>query len=167
MTKQSLHEVSITPAGWPDDLAVVRELFLEYQDRLGEPVCFNDFEAELDDLPGAYSLPTGVLLLAHEADSVVGLVGVVPYEGETSVCEIKRLYVLPRMRGAGIGQALAVAALEFAREAGYASVRLKTLLRLDVARGIYKGLGFRDVTDGSGLSNESPVVMQRNFADDC
>jgi ribosomal protein S18 acetylase RimI-like enzyme len=122
------------------DLAAVRDLFLEYAGSLNFSLCFQDFETELEGLPGAYAPPQGILLLARDGGEAAGCVGVRPLdEGH---CEMKRLYVREHHRGGGLGRRLAERAIAFAREAGYAGMMLDTLPQMERAVRLYRELGF-------------------------
>lgn len=122
------------------DLAAVRDLFLEYAGSLNFSLCFQDFETELEGLPGAYAPPRGILLLARDGGEAAGCVGVRPLdEGR---CEMKRLYVREHHRGSGLGRRLAERAIAFAREAGYAGMMLDTLPQMERAVRLYRELGF-------------------------
>lgn len=122
------------------DLAAVRDLFLEYAGSLNFSLCFQDFETELEGLPGAYAPPRGILLLARDGGEAAGCVGVRPLdEGH---CEMKRLYVREHHRGSGLGRQLAERAIAFAREAGYAGMMLDTLPQMERAVRLYRELGF-------------------------
>jgi ribosomal protein S18 acetylase RimI-like enzyme len=135
---------AIRPIASAHDLATARTLFREYADSIGVDLCFQDFETELATLPGAYRPPAGALLLAERDGEAAGCVALRPLE-PPAVAELKRLYVRPSARGAGLGAALTEAVLVRAREAGYARIRLDTLPTMATAQGLYRRLGFREV----------------------
>lgn len=54
---------------------------------------------------------------------------------------MKRLYVSPQGRGMGLGSALALQAIEQARQLNYHSVRLDTLQSMTSANKLYQELG--------------------------
>src|SRR4051794_4620244 len=133
--------VSIRPAA-SHEMADVAALFREYAASLGVDLSYQGFAAELASLPGAYAPPGGALLLAVSPGSVP--VGCVAFRklSESGVCEMKRLYITPDARGTGLGRALAVAAIQAATQAGYQTMRLDTLPRMDAAQSLYRALGF-------------------------
>ena len=108
-------------------------------------LCFQNFEEELAALPGKYSAPEGGLWLA-EIDGATSPVGVVAVRALTdSACELKRLWVEPGVKGTGIGRDLTRTAIAFARDAGYADMKLDTLKnRMPAAIALYRSLGFVD-----------------------
>lgn len=139
-----LSECVLVEAQTPEDLAQVRRLFRAYADWLGVDLCFQGFERELAELPGAYAPPAGRLLIARIGGEVVGCVGLRPLEPE--VCEMKRLWVEPGFGGRGIGRALAERIVAAAREIGYQRMRLDTLPdRMPAAQHLYASLGFREI----------------------
>lgn len=118
----------------------MRDLFLEYAGSLNFNLCFQDFESELEGLPGAYAPPAGTLLLARAAGEAAGCVGVRPLDAGR--CEMKRLYVRPQYRGMQLGRQLAERAIAFVRGAGYRSMVLDTLPQMVAATRLYRELGF-------------------------
>jgi ribosomal protein S18 acetylase RimI-like enzyme len=135
--------VRIGPAEWPRDTEIVRALFREYADSLGFDLGFQDFERELRELPGDYEAPCGCVLIARAGGSAAGCMGLRRLEAGTA--ELKRLYVRPEFRGRGLGRSLTEAAMEQARAAGYARVRLDTVPSMTEAIELYRTLGFRPI----------------------
>jgi GNAT superfamily N-acetyltransferase len=139
-----LSECALVEARTPADLAQVRRLFQAYADWLGVDLCFQGFERELAELPGAYAPPAGRLLLARVGSDAIGCVGLRPLE--PGVCEMKRLWVEPGFGGRGIGRALAARIVAAGREIGYRRMRLDTIpARMPAAQRLYTSLSFREI----------------------
>ena len=134
---------AIVPAVTSEDLAIVRQLFREYQAELGIDLCFQGFAAEVEGLPGDYAPPSGRLLLALRDDVAVGCVALRAVDGTR--CEMKRLYLRPGARGSGLGRALVERLLSEARAEGYGEVVLDTLPSMAEAQRMYERFGFRDI----------------------
>ena len=131
----------------PGQLDPVREIFREYARGLEVDLCFQDFESELATLPGEYAPPRGALLLAIVNGALAGCCALRPMDAADypNAAEMKRLYVRPAFRGLGLGRQLAEAALDAARQGGYASVLLDTLDEMEAARALYEDLGFEEI----------------------
>ena len=145
-----LQWIDIAGAVTPAELEAVRALFLAYAEEQGFKLCFQGFDKELAGLPGGYAEPAGCLLLARRDGAPVGVVALKPL-GDGSA-ELKRLFVLPAGRGAGLGRRLAEAAIARARATGYRQVLLETLEGMAAARALYATLGFRSQgRDAAGI----------------
>jgi GNAT superfamily N-acetyltransferase len=122
--------VTVSAAG--SDANTVRDLFLEYGESLSFNTCFGGLDQELATLPGDYAPPCGCLLLAKEGGTAAGCVGVRPLD--ESGCEMKRLFVRPHFRRAGLGRRLGETAITRARAMGYRRVFLDMLPTMLEAR---------------------------------
>jgi hypothetical protein len=72
--------IEILPARSADEIATVKKLFLEYANSLGVSLCFQGFDEELAELPGAYAPPKGRLYLVHVDGTAAGCVGLRPLD---------------------------------------------------------------------------------------
>ena len=131
----------------PMELEALRAIIREYGEGLGIDLNFQDFETELQQLPGAYCPPRGALLAARSGGLLAGCCAMRPLDTADypNACEMKRLYVRPAFRGKGIGRILVEAILDQARVAGYASLLLDTLSDMESARALYADLGFGEI----------------------
>ncbi|MFN9474490.1 GNAT family N-acetyltransferase [Acidovorax sp.] len=129
------------------EMDAVREIFREYAGTLDVDLAFQDFEAELAQLPGDYAVPRGHLLLAMVEGAIAGCCALRPLDAADypKASEMKRLYVRKAFRGFGLGRELAEAMLDQARRAGYACVLLDTLDGMESARALYTDLGFEEI----------------------
>ncbi len=132
-------------------------LLREYETGIGVSLCFQDFEAEIDGLPGDYAPPGGALILARGAQDprLVGCVALRRVSGACDLCEMKRLYVRAEARKTGLGRQLALAAITAGRRLGYRRICLDTLPSMTAAQALYHDLGFRR----TGLSAGEPRVI--------
>ena len=136
--------LKITRAFTPEQVASVRELFLEYAQSLNFSLCFQSFDQELASLPGDYAPPSGTLLLAEVRGRSAGCVAL--HRLADGICEMKRLYVRAEFRGHKIGRRLAEAVIAEARVAAYQRMRLDTVAPvMRKAVQLYRELGFYEI----------------------
>jgi carbonic anhydrase len=146
------------------DMDIVRELFSEYADWLQVDLCFQDFAAELANLPGSYAPPQGGLWLARVDGKVAGTIAFRPLDETT--CEMKRLWMREAFRGLGVGRRLAVTCVRAARDAGYAAMCLDTLGHMTSARDLYESLGFTEIPAYYDNPLDDVRYMRRDLAVD-
>lgn len=150
----------IRHADSPADMETIRALFREYQWWLGVDLCFQGFEGELATLPGRYAPPAGRLLLAATTDgAAAGCVALRALDDD--VCEMKRLWVRPDWRRAGLGRRLAVEIVTAGTGAGYRAMRLDSLRRLTPALALYRSLGFVDIEPYCASPLDDVVYLER------
>ncbi|TAG80513.1 MAG: GNAT family N-acetyltransferase [Burkholderiales bacterium] len=140
------------------DLDALRGLMRRYQTWTQIDLCFQHFEAELAALPGAYVKPRGNLWIARRTSDQepLGCIAVKPLND--AECEMKRLWVEDAAKGMGVGRALAQTSVDFARAAGYRTMKLDTLrTRMPAAISLYRSLGFEE-TDAY-VHNPEPDVL--------
>lgn len=135
---------SFVQAEFPTQIAQARELFLEYAQSLGFSLCFQGFDKELAGLPGDYAPPSGRLLLAEFEGQLAGCVAL--HRLDDAICEMKRLYLRPQLRGKGLGRTLADRIIREARQIGYQRMRLDTVEPvMKDALAMYRKIGFYEI----------------------
>jgi putative acetyltransferase len=129
------------------EIDALRGMFREYAAGIQVDLCFQGFESELAELPGEYSHPRGTLLMAIVGEELAGCCALRPLDtvDYPNACEMKRLYVRPGFRRAGIGRQLVEVILDCARQAAYDCVLLDTLDDMESARALYQDLGFEEI----------------------
>ncbi|PYH49403.1 GNAT family N-acetyltransferase [Aspergillus saccharolyticus JOP 1030-1] len=180
-TAQPPQSYRIIPAQTPDHLSAVHTLFRAYVQWLNIDLTFQDFETELNSLPGKYGAACGGdLLLAYSGTNENIPLGCValrpltilktvhastssqdasPENVQIRYCEIKRLYVSPEARRMGLGKALVEAVVRRARELGYQAIRLDTLRTMEGPLRLYRAAGFVNVE----AYYETPLVEETVF----
>ncbi len=135
--------ITIISAESGEQIATARELFLEYAAAIGVNLEYQGFTAELAALPSPYVPPQGALIIAKINNETAGCVALRRIDEQ--VGEMKRLYVRPAFRSWGLGRHLVGEAIQAARRAGYAALRLDTLPSMAAAQGLYRSFGFSEI----------------------
>lgn len=108
-----------------------------------------DFEALIagiyNEFHNAPESPPKDLWVAEQNGGIVGSVFVMPSEGLPDSAQLRMLYVEASARGQGVGTTLVAQAVNFARDNGYARMRLWTHTVQESARRIYAAAGFKVV----------------------
>jgi len=152
-------QMQITQAETAEQIEQARALFREYESWLGLSLCFQNFERELAELPGAYAEPDGRLLLARHHDELAGCVALRQLSERT--CEMKRLFVRERFRGKGIGRLLIETIIRNAKEIGYERMLLDTLPpRMNDAIALYRSIGFKEIAPYYDNPVEGAIFME-------
>jgi len=144
-------DYSIRPATTTDNAAIaaiIREVMPEFG--AGGPG-FAIHDAEVDSMAEAYAIPRAAYFVVEADGQVLGVGGVAALAGgEADVCELRKMYFLPALRGRGAGRALIEHCLAAARAFGYRRCYLETLSGMDAAQALYLRTGFRRIDGPMG-----------------
>lgn len=155
--------IEIVTSANSEHVEIARSLFREYETWLGLDLCFQGFEAELSSLPGKYSEPGGRLFLAYCDEVVAGCGALRALDSETG--EMKRIYVRPDFRGAGLGIRLIDKVIDAARDIGYLKLRLDTFPpKMEKAVSLYRSLGFREIEPYYPNPNSETLFMELDLS---
>lgn len=142
----------------PEQMDATRALFREYWESFGFTPCFQDFDRELDELPGQYAGPRGRLAQAVVDGDTVGCVAIRPIDDER--CELKRLYVRPGYRGKRVGLKLLMWAIAAALSCGYKEMLADTMPVMERALDMYDRIGFERVDAYADEPTEGAVFLR-------
>ena len=144
---------SIRPITQADDAAVagiIRTVMPEFG-AVGSGFAIND--PEVDWMSRAYAEPRSSYFVIEHEGRVLGGAGVAPLvDGEADVCELRKMYFLPELRGLGAGAAMMARCLEAARGHGFRRCYLETLGGMDAAMKLYERTGFRRIPGPMGAT---------------
>ena len=135
--------IKIVEANTKEFVEKAEELIREYAQSLEFDLGFQDFDKEMENFPGPYALPGGSLYVALDANQPIGCVAL--RDLGHGICEMKRLYVKPYLRGQKVGKLLAEVVIKAARDMGYDYMRLDTIPSMKHANMLYNALGFKQI----------------------
>ncbi|MFA6985321.1 MAG: GNAT family N-acetyltransferase, partial [Arenimonas sp.] len=126
----------ITPADDAAVAAIIRTVMPEFG-AIGDGFAIND--PEVDWMSRAYAEPRCAYFVIERDGKVVGGAGVAPLAGgDPDVCELRKMYFLPALRGMGAGAAMMQTCLNAARGLGFKRCYLETLRGMDAAMRLYE-----------------------------
>lgn len=133
--------------------SAIRDVMTEFG-AVGEGYSIQDPEVDL--MFETYQQPGHAFFVVELAGEVQGGggIGTLP-DADPAVCELKKMYFQPPLRGLGAGRATAERCLTAARGLGYRQCYLETLDSMSTARQLYRKLGFVDVDGPVGNTGHS------------
>jgi len=163
-------EITIRPFA-ERDASEVRELFIAVNQLLSPPDLREAFEAyikqalaqEIDRIAAYYSERNGDFWVAVQNDRVVGTFGL--ERASSEAMELRRMYVDPAARRAGIGRRMLCFAEEECRRRGAARLDLSTAEIQEAALALYRNAGYRLVREeiAETASNKTVGAGLRRF----
>jgi GNAT superfamily N-acetyltransferase len=120
-------------------------------------VMYDGLDLDGDYMPRAgaaeLSPPSGAFVVGYDGERPACCGGVKFLDDRR--CEIKKMYVIPELRGRGLARALLGELENVARRLGYEIARLDTGPKQVGARGLYESAGYTEVPDFNG----NPVAV--------
>ena len=162
--------ITITPADLTDDISrgLVAALNAELLGVYPEAGATH-FEVDPAEVSGG----RGVFLVVYQGGTPVGCGALRVLDGDENddgvvTAELKRMYITPSARGAGLGRRLVIALEAEARRLGVHRLVLETGVRQAAALALYRATGFRPIPlYGEYLrSPETSICMGKGLAAD-
>ncbi|MEM9920367.1 MAG: GNAT family N-acetyltransferase [Bacteroidota bacterium] len=132
---------------------IIRTVMTEYE-CVGEGYSIND--PEVDQMFETYNNDRSAFFVLEDEEGLAGCGGIGPLaNGDSSICELKKMYFYRRLRGRGLGRKLIELCLDRARQIGYKQCYLETVDRMAEANALYQKVGFRKLSCPVGDTGHS------------
>lgn len=137
----------------PDDDTAVADIIRTVMPEFGaDGPGFAIHDAEVSGMHAAYAREGTAYFVIEVEGTVLGGGGIAPLDGEGGVCELRKMYFRPGLRGLGAGTALIARCLHEARRLGYRQCYLETLTGMDAAQALYERTGFQRIEQAMGAT---------------
>lgn len=144
----------------PQVAELIRQVMTEFG-CVGPGYSIND--PEVDNIFRAYQGDRHRFWVIENDGKILGCGGIGLLVGaDSTVCELKKMYFYPELRGQGWGRRLIEICLQTAREFGYQKCYLETVERMTSAIGLYLKNGFSRLD--SPLGNTGHCSCEAHFA---
>jgi putative acetyltransferase len=146
-------DFAIRPIDVSDDLAVANIIRLVMPEFGADGPGFAIHDPEVARMSLAYSAPRCRYFVVERGGVVLGGAGIAPLDGaDPDICELRKMYFLPELRGLGASKVLMAECLNAARHAGFNRCYLETLTGMDVAQRLYLTSGFQPIEQSMGAT---------------
>jgi len=115
-------------------------------------------DADLRNIQVSYLSDGGAFRILECDGQIAGSYGLYPVTHQR--CELRKMYLLPELKGRGLGKKMMEDALRVAKDMGFVEMTLETNSRLKEALGLYKKHGFMQFTP-SHLSDRCDLAMRK------
>lgn len=141
----------------PQDNPAVARIIHDVMTEHGAVGCgFSIQDPEVEAMYEAYPAPHSAFWVVERDGTVLGCGGLGPLAGgEPGVCELRKMYFRPELRGSGLGTRLMAVILNAARAAGYRLCYLETLDNMGQARRLYERHGFVAIDGPMGATGHT------------
>jgi putative acetyltransferase len=137
----------------PTDDAAVADIIRSVMPEFGaDGPGFAIHDAEVGAMHSAYARAGAAYFVVEVGGIVLGGGGIAALDGVEGVCELRKMYFKPGLRGLGAGTALIARCLHAARRLGYRQCYLETLTGMDAAQALYERAGFQRITQAMGAT---------------
>ncbi|MGD9584067.1 MAG: GNAT family N-acetyltransferase [Lysobacterales bacterium] len=141
----------IRPIESRDDAAIAQVIRTVMPEFGADGPGFAIHDPEVDAMCAAYAIPRAAYFVVEREGLVQGGGGVAALVGgDPAICELRKMYFLPALRGCGAGAALMRTCLDAARGFGFRRCYLETLTGMDAAKALYRKSGFRPIAQSLG-----------------
>lgn len=144
---------TIRPIVSADDAAVAHIIRTVMPEFGADGPGFAIHDAEVSTMSSAYAAPGCAYFVVESEGRVLGGGGVAPLpNADSDICELRKMYFLPELRGQGAGSAMMQRCLDAARSLGYKRCYLETLTGMDDAKRLYRKSGFTTIPQALGAT---------------
>jgi putative acetyltransferase len=117
---------------------------------------FSIMDAEVQAMYEAYSKERCKYYVVEIDGEVLGGAGIGPLVGgDSHVCELKKMYFMPNLRGQGHAGKLMQLLLDDAKQLGYTHCYIETLEHMHEARKLYTKWGFKRIEQPMGSTGHT------------
>lgn len=138
------------------EIELLTRCYAEY----GQAIELDTLDQDLLEIEHVYTSPRNGFWVLRDEPRLVGSVAVKGIDAAT--CELKRVFLDKTLRGRGLGKALSIWAIDWARLAAYSHMLIWSDVLYETAHSLYRGLGARETGEIRELGGVNHV-FERGF----